>query len=210
VGIYSVKPGFRKLLRKSASSLAARGVAPDQVTAAGIAASAVGALGFAAGRVNRKCYAVVPAAAAVRITANALDGLVAEIQGSGRPAGELFNETADRVGDILFLSGAAIVPGAHPACSFAAVAASQLGSFIGVTSKAAGGRRRYDGPMGKPDRMLVLGVAGMVLARGNNHACIPGRVINVANTAIAAGACVTIWNRYRRAHAELEGGRAAL
>ena len=35
---------------------------------------------------------------------------------------------------------------------------SMLNEFIGVLAKAATGTRRYDGPMGKSDRALILGV----------------------------------------------------
>lgn len=183
-----------------AGKLAGAGVTPDQVTTAGVAASAVGALGFASGRWSSRAYLLVPAAALVRITCNALDGLVAELQGSGRPAGELYNETADRIEDLLFLGAAATVPGASPALSLGAVGASQLASFVGVTSKSAGADRRYDGPMGKPDRMLVLGVAGLAAGLGGK----PSWFLNPALALVAAGSLVTARNRFRRADAVLE------
>jgi CDP-diacylglycerol---glycerol-3-phosphate 3-phosphatidyltransferase len=142
----------------------------------------------------------VPLLALARTTANALDGLVAEESGLGRPAGELYNETADRLGDIAFLAGTAAVPGVRPGLALGALAAAELSSFVGVSAKAAGGRRRYEGPMGKPDRMLVVGAAGLAAAVTRQ----PARALNASLALIAAGALVTAANRYRHAHAELD------
>jgi CDP-diacylglycerol--glycerol-3-phosphate 3-phosphatidyltransferase len=205
MGVYAVKPAFRKLLRGSARALAAQGVTPDQVTAAGVVASALGGLAFGAARRRPRVYAAVPALAFVRTAANALDGLVAEEAGMSRPAGELWNETADRIGDAAFLAGAAVVPGVPPVLAASALAAAELSSFVGVTAKAAGGKRHYDGPMGKPDRMLVLGAAGLVAAFVKR----PAWVVNTGLAVIGAGAVATAANRYRLAHAELEAAHRA-
>src|SRR5262245_54770984 len=139
MGIYQIKPWFRGRLRGSARALAARGVTADQVTSAGIAASVLGGLAFAAGRWSAWVYLAVPLLAFCRTAANALDGLVAEEAGSSRPVGELYNETADRIGDAAFLAGAAAAPGVPAALAFGALAAAGLASFVGVTAKAAGG-----------------------------------------------------------------------
>jgi CDP-diacylglycerol---glycerol-3-phosphate 3-phosphatidyltransferase len=146
----------------------------------------------------------VPVLAFARTAANALDGLVAEESGLGRPAGELYNETADRLGDIAFLAGTAAVPGVRPALALGALAAAELSSFVGVSARAAGGRRRYEGPMGKPDRMLVVGAAGLAAAVTRR----PARVLNASLALIAAGALVTAANRYRHAHGELDAATA--
>ncbi|MGH9156912.1 MAG: CDP-alcohol phosphatidyltransferase family protein [Acidimicrobiales bacterium] len=208
MGIYRVKPWFRGRLRGLARELGRRGASPDQVTSAGLAASVAGGLALASGRVTRRAYLLVPVLAFVRIAANALDGLVAEETGTGRPAGELYNETADRLGDIAFFAGAATVPGVPAALAFGALAAAELASFVGITAKAAGGRRRFDGPMGKPDRMVALGVAGMVA--GRRWCRRPSVPVTTALVAVAGGALVTAANRYRWAHQELEAGVGAI
>jgi CDP-diacylglycerol--glycerol-3-phosphate 3-phosphatidyltransferase len=200
-GLYAIKPRFRRALGGIAGWLAERGVAPDHVTTLGVAASGFGAVSFVAGRRRRAAYAGVPVAALARITANALDGLVAEKAGLGRPAGELYNETADRLGDIAFFSGAATVEGTSPALAFAALAMAETASFVGVAAQSAGGTRRYEGPMGKPDRMFLLGAAALIASFYPR----PGRVINLALGTTAVGAAATALNRYLRAYRELEG-----
>lgn len=200
MGIYRIKPWFRGRLRGLARALAARGVSADQVTTAGIAASVLGGLALvAAGQGWVLAYLAVPPLAFCRTAANALDGLVAEETGTGRPAGELYNETADRLGDAAFLGGAAAVPGVPPALALGALAAAGLASFVGIAAKAAGGARRSDGPMGKPDRMLVLGAATLVAPWLER----PARAIVAGLLVVAFGSLITAINRYRRARNEL-------
>jgi CDP-diacylglycerol--glycerol-3-phosphate 3-phosphatidyltransferase len=152
MGIYAVKPRFRRLLRGTARSLAARGVTPDQVTTAGIVASGLGVLAFRLGGRWRGAFVAIPVLALARTAANALDGLVAEESGLGRPAGELYNETADRLGDIAFLAGTTAVHGVRPALAFGALAAAELSSFLGVSAKppavGAATRDRWASPTG--------------------------------------------------------------
>ena len=78
MGIYAVKPRFRRVLRGTARSLAGRGVTPDQVTSAGVVASGLGALALGAGRRWRGAFVAVPVLAFAR---------TAEESGLGRPAG---------------------------------------------------------------------------------------------------------------------------
>jgi hypothetical protein len=71
MGIYAVKPRFRRLLRGTSRALAARGVTPDQVTSAGIVASGLGALAIGLGGRRRGAFVAVPVLALARIAANA-------------------------------------------------------------------------------------------------------------------------------------------
>lgn len=194
VAIYALKPRFRQALAGVADQLADRGVSADQVTGAGVLAAGVGALAMLASRRRRAALLLVPVCAGVRITANALDGLVAERTHGGRPEGELFNEVADRVGDTLLIGGTAAIPGVGIAAPAVALAAAEFASFVGVTAKAAGATRRYDGPMGKPDRMAVVSVTALAAAFG-----VPGKAVRVGLGVIALGAIATAANRYRQA-----------
>ena len=200
MGIYAVKPWFRGRLSGATDALVRRRVTPDQVTAAGLVASVLGGLAVWAGDGAPGVWLAVPVLAFVRIAANALDGLVAQRANLARAAGELFNETADRLADAAFLLPLATVTGVAGWLPFAAVAAAELASFVGITARAAGGSRRYDGPMGKPDRMAVVGVAAVVAAFVER----PDLAWTAALAVIGAGALVTAANRYRKAHRELE------
>lgn len=200
MGIYAIKPWFRGRLSGATDALVRRRVTPDQVTAAGLVAAALGGVAVWAGDGRALVWLAVPVLAFLRIMANALDGLVAQRANLARPAGELFNETSDRLADAAFLLPLATVEGVPVWLPFAAVAAAELAAFVGVTARAAGGTRRYDGPMGKPDRMAVVGVAAVVAAFLER----PERAWTTGLAVAAAGALLTAVNRYRKAHRELE------
>ncbi len=199
MAIYAIKPWFRGRLSGATQRLVRRGVSPDVVTAAGVLASVAGGVALAAGRWSPYVWLAVPPFALLRITANALDGLVAQESRRARPRGELFNETADRVADAAFLVPIATLPGQFAWVPLAALAAAAIASFVGVAARAAGGARRYDGPMGKPDRMAVLALAAVVAAGTRD-----GRWLTAGCAVIAVGAVLTVMNRYLRAHRELE------
>ena len=73
--------------------------------------------------------------------------------------GEVWNETGDRVADVLFIGGLALVPAVGPWLALSAAIAAVLASYVGITAKAAGAPRQYGGVMSKPGRMIVLAVA---------------------------------------------------
>ena len=202
MGVYAVKPWFRRRLTSTARALARQGATADQVTTVGVMASVAGGLAFAAGRLSRWAYLAVPGLALARTAANALDGLVAEQTATARPAGELWNETADRLGDAAFFAGAGTVPGVPGGLALAALAAAELSSYVGVAARAAGGSRRYEGPMGKPDRMLVLSVAALVA--GRRRCRRPEIPLSAALCTVTAGAIATAAHRYRLASLELD------
>lgn len=200
MGIYAVKPWFRGRLTGAADALVRKRVAADTVTLAGLAASAGGGLAIIVGNSAKVAWLLVPLFALARITANALDGLVAQRSGTARAAGELLNETSDRLADALLILPIAVVDGVAMALPFAAFATAELASFVGITSRAAGGARRYDGPMGKPDRMALVGLASVFAV----FAGTPDTIWEAALVLVIVGAVVTAANRFVRAWRELD------
>jgi phosphatidylglycerophosphate synthase len=162
VGIYSVKPAFRRVLRPLERWLIRGGVRPDAVTALGLVFAGLGGLSIWLGRNGAAWLALVPVAAFLRTASNALDGMVAASTGTGRPLGEVLNEAADRVADTAMFLPLLTVPGVPDAMVAGAIAAMMATSYLGLAVKAAGGPRVYVGVMGKPDRMFVLSVASLV------------------------------------------------
>src|SRR5207248_2506369 len=91
-----------------------------------------------------------------RTALNALDGLVARGTGLARPWGEVLNELCDRLSDVTLFAGASLAAGSNALLGACAIVAMLLSSYVGVLSKAAGGKRQYAGIMGKADRMIYL------------------------------------------------------
>jgi len=74
-----------------------------------------------------------------------------------------------------------------------------LTEFVGVLGPTVGSTRRYDGPMGKSDRAVAIGLLAFVLALG-----APGGAWLDAVMALLAVLC--LWTAIRRATRALEGG----
>ena len=94
----------------------------------------------------------------VRMALNTLDGMMARIHGMKSVGGEVLNELGDVVSDTVMYLPLVKLPGVTSGWVLWFIFLSLLNEFIGVLTKAATGTRRYDGPMGKSDRALVLGL----------------------------------------------------
>jgi CDP-diacylglycerol---glycerol-3-phosphate 3-phosphatidyltransferase len=190
VGIYSIKPAFRATLRPLGGALVRAGLSADAVTVAGLAFAGLAGLGIWLGREGSAWLVMVPVGAFLRIVANALDGMVAEARGTGRPLGEVLNETVDRLADVAVFLPMGLVPGVRPLLVAGALAAMLTTSFLGVVIKSAGGPRIYTGVMGKPDRMFLAGGAAVVALWLD-----PGDVFTWALWIVIVGCIVTLVQR---------------
>lgn len=99
--------------------------------------------------------------AALRLILNLLDGALARRTGRSHPRGELLNELGDRVADIAFLAPVAVLPGASPIVVLLGIIGALLASYVGITTRAAGGQRIYRGILSKPGRMVLVSVAAI-------------------------------------------------
>jgi len=199
VGIYQVKPAFQRSLRGVENLLVARRVHPDALTYAALVLSILGGCCLYLAPRHTWLLALVPAVALLRTALNALDGLVAKRTGLARPWGEVLNEFCDRLADVALLGGIALAESANHLLGGAVLLTVLLSSYLGILSKAAGGRRQYGGPMGKADRMLLLAVIaplGLLLPLDAIYDLFLGLVL--------VGALATLLTRGRATYRDLE------
>ena len=196
--VYDLKPRFQAFLRPAMRALARAGVTPNAITTAALVGSVAVGGAIAAGEA-RWILAVLPAWLFVRMALNALDGMMARERGQATQLGAVLNEVGDVVSDLaLYLPFALRAPeAALPVVLF--TAAAVLTEFCGVLGQALGGSRRYDGPMGKSDRALVVGAYALALAFHAPAADAAPWLFD----ALAALALLTCWNRLTRTLAEL-------
>ncbi len=164
--LYSIKPAFQNLLRPLAAGLAGLGATANMVTIAAAALSIATGLLIARFHPFRPVFWLLPLALFVRMALNAIDGMMAREFGQKSTLGMYLNELTDAVSDAaLILPFALLAP--FPAWGvvlFAIIAV--LTEYAGALGVLAGGARRYDGPFGKSDRALALGVMAALLALG--------------------------------------------
>jgi CDP-diacylglycerol--glycerol-3-phosphate 3-phosphatidyltransferase len=165
--LYDIKPRFQALLRPLTGWLAARGVTANQVTAAAIVLSL--ALGTALWLLpgSRLVLLLVGPVLFLRMALNAIDGMLAREHDQKSGKGLILNEAGDVISDcaIILPLISALGPygvSAGPVILFAFTGV--LSEFVGVLGPHLGGERLYDGPMGKSDRALFVGLLCFALA----------------------------------------------
>ncbi len=162
ISVYNIKPKFQALLRPILLKLHAWGVSPNGLTLAAIALSFVAGLLFWQYD-NPIAYLIVAAALLLRMALNALDGMMARTYKMQSRLGEVLNEAGDVVSDLFIFFPFLKLPFINTYLLFAFIILAVINEFAGVLGKAMGGERRYEGPMGKSDRALFLGLICIVL-----------------------------------------------
>lgn len=158
--LYALKPRFQALLRPLVAALAERGVSANQVTVLAL----LGSLLLGSGLLlwpRTELFLLLPLWCLLRMALNAIDGLLAREHGQKSALGGYLNELADVLSDAaLFLPFAFLAP-FEPFWVGAVIFGIALCEFAGVLGPLVGASRRYDGPLGKSDRAVVLGGLGL-------------------------------------------------
>jgi CDP-diacylglycerol--glycerol-3-phosphate 3-phosphatidyltransferase len=203
VTIYDLKPTFQNLLRPVCNSLARAGVTANQVTIAAVVLSFI--VGGMLVHLRHESWVLflVPVALFVRMALNAIDGMLAREHGMQSALGGILNELGDVISDVALYAPFATLAGVSPHAVGAVVLLAVLSEMTGVVAVQVGASRRYDGPMGKSDRAFVFGLLAVILGFGVG----PGAWVNWALALVAVTLLATIFNRARRALAELDEPR---
>lgn len=188
--LYDLKPAFVMRLAWVEDRLVAARVGADALTALGVVASGLAAEAVIAGaRVDPVAWLLVGPLGALRLAANALDGSIARRTRTTSSRGAVWNEVADRLGDLLLIGATAAV--APPALTAVAVAAAFATAWSALLAQALTGQRAAQGPMGKADRVALLGVTAAVATVTGEQAFAVGLWV------LIAGAAVTVVRRLR-------------
>ena len=157
ISAYQIKPRFQQLLTPVLEVLHQAGVSANAITWTAILLSAAtGVLLWLFP--NGHMLWVFAVALLVRMALNALDGMMARMHDMKSVGGEMLNELGDVISDAVMFFPLVKLPGVTPGWVLWFIFLAMLNEFIGVLTRAATGVRRYDGPMGKSDRALVLGL----------------------------------------------------
>lgn len=196
--VYNLKPGFQKLLRPMIIKLHAMKITPNQITLIALVGSVI--IGLLIWRIglNGLWPLILPIWLFIRMALNALDGMMArEFNMQGR-LGCILNEVGDVVSDVaLYLPLAIVVPLAlWPIIFF--VLGAILTEFCGLLAQTMGGKRHYEGPMGKSDRAFLVGALVIISVLKSSFIIYWGWIFWVA-------AALTVWTCLNRVLAFLKG-----
>ncbi len=157
ISFYKIKPKFQQLVKPLLNMFYKAGFTANGITWMAIL------LSFTIGTLfwffpNGHMLWIFPIALLLRMTLNALDGMMAKTYNMTSEAGEILNELGDVVSDAALYFPLVKLAGVNFRWVLLFIFLSMLNEYIGVLTKAATGTRRYDGPMGKSDRAFVLGL----------------------------------------------------
>ncbi|KAB2935019.1 MAG: CDP-alcohol phosphatidyltransferase family protein [Candidatus Contendobacter sp.] len=198
ISLYALKPGFQNLLRPVARWLHGRGVSANQVTVAALVL-AVAVAGVIALWPTPATLLLLPPVLFLRMALNALDGMLAREFQQPTSLGAVLNELGDVLADAALYLPLVLMPGVSATLVVALVLLALLSEFCGVAAVQIGARRRYDGPMGKSDRALLLGGIAVLLGCG-----VPAGFWLTVTLWVANGLLIlTCFNRLRAALREV-------
>lgn len=161
ISVYQLKPKFQALLQPLLQRLRNWGVSPNLLTLLGIVLSlAMGIFAFYGDRTI--ALILMPSVLLLRMALNALDGMMARQYNLQSKMGALLNEMGDVVSDIVLYYPLYVLFAMDQIWIMCFLLLSVLNEFAGLLGQALGGARRYDGPMGKSDRALVVGVLSLL------------------------------------------------
>ena len=161
ISVYQLKPKFQALLQPLLRRLRSWGVSPNLLTLLGMVLSlAMGIFAFYGDRTI--ALILMPIVLLLRMALNALDGMMARQYNLQSKIGALLNEIGDVVSDIVLYYPLYVLFAMDQIWIMCFLLLNVLNEFAGLLGQALGGARRYDGPMGKSDRALVVGVLSLL------------------------------------------------
>jgi CDP-diacylglycerol--glycerol-3-phosphate 3-phosphatidyltransferase len=164
VTVYELKPRFQALLRPLVGRLARAGVTANQVTvAAAVGSLAIGAL-VSWHSAYRPLFLVISLWLLVRMSLNAVDGMLAREFGQQSRLGAYLNELGDIMSDAALYAPFAFVAPFDAVSVFCVIVLATLTECAGILGQTVGASRRYDGPMGKSDRAVAFGLLALYVA----------------------------------------------
>lgn len=193
--IYALKPRFQQVLQPLTSVLYRVGVTANAVTLSAMFASVLYGVWMLLALDSHVPFLLLPVFMLLRMALNAIDGMLARQFAQQSKLGALLNEVGDVVSDIAIILPFLLWPGVHPILATVVVSLTLLTEFVGVLVQALGGARRYDGPMGKSDRAVVLGGLGLLVGLQVEV----GMYFTPIFSIVAVLMVWTVWNRARSA-----------
>lgn len=163
ISVYKLKPKFQQLLTPVLLFFHRNKITANQITISSILLSIVIGIFFWNADISKWFFLSLPVGLLLRMALNALDGMMARKFNQTSKLGEVLNEVGDIVSDVIIFFPLLKF---QPESLYLIVVFIVLGiinEFAGLMGKIVGKERRYDGPMGKSDRALVLGVYGLLM-----------------------------------------------
>ncbi|MFP3593405.1 CDP-alcohol phosphatidyltransferase family protein [Chryseobacterium sp. SIMBA_038] len=168
ISVYKLKPKFQQLLTPILLFLNKKKITANQITISSILLSVIIGVLFWNADVSKWFFLSLPIGLLIRMALNALDGMMARKFNQTSKLGEVLNEVGDIVSDVIIFFPLLKFQPESLYLIIIFIILSIINEFAGLIGKVVGKERRYDGPMGKSDRALILGLYGLIIFFGVN------------------------------------------
>ena len=166
ISVYKLKPKFQQLLTPVLLFFNKNNITANQITVCSILLSiAIGVL-FWNADISKWFFLSLPIGLLIRMALNALDGMMARRFNQTSKLGEVLNEVGDIISDVIIFFPLLKFQPESLYLIVILIILSVINEFAGLIGKVVGKERRYDGPMGKSDRALILGLYGLLIFFG--------------------------------------------
>ncbi len=162
ISVYKIKPKFQQLLMPILKGLHKVGISANQITISSILLSLFIGICFWFAGSNKYLFLALPIGLFIRMALNALDGMMARLYNQQTKKGEILNEIGDVISDLFIFFPLLIFEKDNFYLIVVFLCLSIINEFAGILGKAVSNNRQYDGPMGKSDRALVIGLYGLL------------------------------------------------
>lgn len=158
ISVYKIKPAFQKLLFPLLKKLHKLGITANQLTISAVFLSIFMGIGFMFYKQHPIILLLIPLGYLLRMTLNALDGMMATHFNMQSKLGEVLNELGDVISDLAIILPMTLIPHVNPWIIIGFAILAVINEYSGILAKAVSGTRHYEGPMGKSDRALLIGL----------------------------------------------------
>ena len=163
ISVYKLKPKFQQLLNPILILFRRIGISPNHITVFSVLFSVLIGYILLLAQENSLFYLFVALGLLFRMMLNALDGMMAKKYNLQSKTGEILNEVGDILSDIAIYFPFIYFEGITLEYVIGFLLLSVINEFCGLLAKIISGERRYDGPMGKSDRALLVGLICIAL-----------------------------------------------
>ncbi|BFO64870.1 CDP-alcohol phosphatidyltransferase family protein [Chryseobacterium sp. KCF3-3] len=168
ISVYKLKPKFQQLLTPVLLFFHRNKITANQITISSILLSVIIGLLFWNADISKWFFLSLPVGLLLRMALNALDGMMARKFNQTSKLGEVLNELGDIVSDVIIFFPLLKFQPESLYLIVIFIILSIINEFAGLMGKIVGKERRYEGPMGKSDRALILGLYGLLMLIGVN------------------------------------------
>lgn len=195
ISVYQLKPKFQQLLRPLVNGLARKGITANEVTVVAMLMSVITGVAIVISN-SIMALLALPIILLIRMALNAIDGMLAREHQQQSRLGAFLNEIGDVISDLFLIIPLIIIPGTSLWLLAAFAFAALLTEFTGILAVMVGVERQYQGPMGKSDRALLLGLVGLLVP-------LVSLSVVYLNTVLVIATALSVWTVINRIRAAL-------